>query len=175
MKPRKVNKEVFELLDQSRPIQGRTARARRVAVAAGIAVLVAVAAGFGYWYAFFPRGRFTSPAPGATVDRVMELEGFTRNIPPERRFLWVVVDVPDLGLCWPHRQIHRVNGPFKAKIHEQGPNQTITVALYAVPWDVHHEILKWREMCLRTGSFEGFPMIAEGLRLDLINLRLKNE
>ncbi len=69
-------------------------------------------------YAFVPRGAFTSPASYATVPRLVELEGYTKNIPSEHRFVWVVVDVPNVGLCWPHRRIYRVNTPFKAKMPE---------------------------------------------------------
>ena len=105
MEPKNIQKEVFELLNQVQLVEARSFSNRKPAIAAGLAVLAIAAGCFAYWHAIMPRGRFTSPAPGATVPRLFELEGYTRNIPPERRFIWITVDVPKVGLCWPHRQV----------------------------------------------------------------------
>ena len=126
-------------------VGARSFKKRKLAIVSALAVLAITAGCFTYWYAVLPRGRFTSPAQGAVVPRLFELEGYTRNIPIERRFVCVAVDVPQVGLCWPHRQIYRPDEPFRVKINEQGPNRTFIVSLYAVPADLHREIREWFE------------------------------
>ena len=175
MKPQNIEKEAFEFLNQVRPVGARSFKKRKLAIVSGLAVLAIAAGCFAYWYAILPRGRFTSPVQGAVVPRVFELEGYTRNIPIERRFVWVAVDVPEINLCWPHRQIYRPDEPFRVKINEQGPNRTFTVSLYAIPADLHREIREWFEFGQKTGSREGFPILPEKLRFDRMGLRLNKE
>ena len=148
---------------------------RKLAIVSGLAVLPIAVGCFAYWYAILPRGRFTTPVQGVSVPRLFEFEGYTRNIPLERRFVLVAVDVPEIKLCWPHRQIYRPDEPFRVKINEQGPNRTFTVSLYAVPADLHREIREWFEFGQKTGSREGFPLLPEKLRLCRIGLCLKKE
>ena len=62
-----------------------------------------------YHYFFEPRGQITHPLEGTQTSRVIEIEGYTKNILPERRYIWISVDVETLKLCWPKRNpINRV-------------------------------------------------------------------
>jgi len=119
------------------------------------------------------RGEITAPAEGSSAARVVEIEGFTKNIPPEHQYIWVAVDVPGLGLCWPTRQIYSVNAAFKTKILELGPNADFTVSLYAVPRFIHKDILEWIEDCRFTQTETGFKMISDHSKLDSITLKLE--
>jgi len=100
----------------------------------------------------------------------VEIEGYTKNIPLERKFIWLAVDVKDLGLCWPKRQIYNPNKPFKTMIYENGPYKNFTVSLYAVDRDFHDAILKWQDVVRVSGVEEGFPMLPDECRLDSVNL-----
>ena len=84
-----------------------------------------------------------------------------------------VFNANDIGLCWPKRQIYKPNEPFKAKIHERGPNKNYVVSLYAVDQAYHQDILKWFDFGTKTGSNEGFPIIPESFKLDSISFILK--
>ena len=103
----------------------------------------------------------------------MEIEGFTKNIPPEHQYIWIAIDVPDLNLCWPKRQIYSINKAFKIKIYEGGPHAEFTISLYAVPRYLHVDILDWFKDSQRTKTETGFKMIFNRLRLDTINLKLR--
>lgn len=82
---------------------------RRLALKPLIIVSLLLCAGVAfaaYRVYFAPRGVITAPAEGSSTSRIVELEGFTKNIPPEHQYIWIAIDVPDLGLCWPKRQIY---------------------------------------------------------------------
>ena len=136
-------------------------------------LLFAGAAFAAYRVYFTPRGAITAPAKGSPISRVVEIEGFTKNIPPEHQYIWIAIDVPGLGLCWPKRQIYSINDAFKTKILERGPNDDFTVSLYAVPRNIHLDILEWFEDCQRTKTETGFRLISDRFRLDFITLKLK--
>ena len=82
-----------------------------------------------YHYFFEPRGKITNPSEGTQTSRIIEIEGCTKNIPPERRYVWISVDVEELKLCWPKRQVYKPNEPFTAKIYEGGPKGNFTISL----------------------------------------------
>ena len=168
-----VDREVFEILGRAKPIKtdrGPIVRAALVVIAVLIAAGTAWAA---YIFINGPKGAFINPANGFFTGRLVEIEGYTQNIPPDRRFIWVTVDVPGIGLCWPKRPIYRLNGPFKTKFLEQGPNREFIVGLYAVDHSYNTEILKWFEECRITKSAAGFPLLPPDYRLDAIVLKLK--
>ena len=104
---------------------------------------------------------------------MVEIEGFTKNIPLERRYIWITVDVKDLGLCWPKRQIYKLNEPFKTKFIENGPNKNFVVSPYAVNWKFHNDILKWFEEARLTHTEAGFPIMPESFKLDEVKLGLE--
>ncbi|MCF8078624.1 MAG: hypothetical protein K9K88_05005 [Desulfobacterales bacterium] len=172
MNRKEIDKEVFDLLNRAKPAPSQSSPV--IFLAMILIVLLTIAAlGYGFYLSHFePRGKITRPLTGAAVPRIFELRGYTENIPPERRYVWITVDVPELGLSWPKRRIYNVNEPFKTKIFEAGPNRTFTVSLYALNRDYTEEILQWFEENRLTGREAGFPTPPIELRLDRIQLVL---
>lgn len=171
--PENTDKEVYNLLNRAKPIKlDRGPLLRTLFTMAAVLIVIGSAwIAFAYWKA--PKGAITSPAEGFQTSHVVAIEGYTKNLPPDRKYIWVTVDVPDLGLCWPKRPINRCNCPFKTKFFERGPNQKFTVSLYAVDRNHHDEILKWFEDCRITKCAAGFPMLPADYRLDTMKLKLK--
>ena len=126
-----------------------------------------------YQYFFEPRGKITHPLRGSQLSRVIEIEGFTKNVPPERRYIWITVDVEKLKLCWPKRQVYKFNEPFKAKFYEGGPKGNLTISIYAVDRGMHEDILKWNEERKITKTREGITKIPEWFKLDSSTFELK--
>lgn len=81
-----LDKEVFDLLNQTRLIKPDYGPAIRTALVF-ITVLVGSAIS---WIAYAninsPKGAFTSPVNGSYTDRLVELEGYTKSIPPDRKY-----------------------------------------------------------------------------------------
>ncbi len=77
-------------------------------------VIVTIAVYGAYAFITRPKGKIISPKEGSQTPRIVELSGYTKNIPPERRYVWATVDIESLGLCWPKGQTHKSNEPFKA-------------------------------------------------------------
>lgn len=167
MERHEIRDRAAAFIDQARPktpvLRGQKQAGAKVAALAVVLLLLAAYAGYDRFMA--PAGRITAPANGAVAGRLFEVTGYTRNLPPERRYVWLVVEVPHLGLCWPKRHITTVNAPFSRKIHEQGPGKAVTLALYAVDRALHQDILAWIEDCRRTRSETGFPQLPAGCRL----------
>lgn len=107
----------------------RTFKSKTIVVAA---VIVAVAAFSAHSYISAPLGKITSPKEGTPTSGVIGIQGFTKNIPSERKYIWLAVDVDRLDLSWPKRQIPKANGAFTIKIVEAGQPGKFTVSLYAV-------------------------------------------
>ena len=125
-----------------------------------------------YFFSTQPFGKITLPLNHASTSHIVELEGFTKNIPIDSK-LWIVVDVPSLDLCWPKRSIHKLNDKYKTTIRESGPNKEFIVSLYAVPAIIDDEIRDWFKLEVGSGNHAGFPMIPPDYRLDSITLNLK--
>ncbi|MFH1992329.1 MAG: hypothetical protein ABIK98_07965 [Pseudomonadota bacterium] len=133
--------------------------------------LAALAASFGGYYLLsFPVGKIISPPDGSRASREIAIEGYTKNIPPEQSYIWITIDVKDLGQCWPKQQIHQPNQAFKTKIHETGPNKNIVVSLYAVDQNYDTKILKWLEEESRSNNAAGLSLLPGHYKLDSITL-----
>jgi len=135
--------------------------------------LAVLAASFGaYYFLSFPVGKITFPPEGSRISREVEIEGYTKNIPPEQRYIWISIDAKDPGLCWPRQQIHQLNQSFKTKIHERGPTNNIVVALYAVDQSYNTKILKWLEESKRFKNPDGLSILPGYYKLDSVTLAL---
>lgn len=135
--------------------------------------LAVLAASFGaYYFLSFPVGKITSPPEGSRIFREVEIEGYTKNIPPEQRYIWITIDAKDSGLCWPRQQIHQPNQPFQTKIRERGPAQNIVVSLYAVDQSHNTKILKWLQESKRFNNPDGLSILPGHFRLDSVTLAL---
>ena len=104
-----IDKEVYDILNTAKPIKRDDKRAFRTALIA-LAILIVAGSAFAmYSVVTAPRGEIVSPVPGTLTSRVVEIEGYTKNIPLERRYIWTTVDVKSVGLCWLKRQIYNLN------------------------------------------------------------------
>jgi hypothetical protein len=115
-----------------------------------------------------PIGKITSPISDAVTNRRVTITGITENIPIDTPFVWLIVDVPSIGRCWPKKPMIQPNGSFQATIFEGGPNMGYTVSLYAVGYGLNKTIEQW----LAAGTFGGLPMIPQQYRLDSVRLSL---
>lgn len=168
-----IDKQVFELLSKARPVDDDKERVIRIALNILVVFVLAASAFAAYSLFTLPQGKITSPAPDTLTPQVIAVNGFTKNIPLERRHIWLTVDVKKVGLCWPKMQIYKPNEPFAIKIYEGGPNKEFVVCLYAVDQRYHNDILKWVEDVKHTGIREGFPIIPESFKLDDVRLTLR--
>lgn len=135
--------------------------------------LAALAASFGaYYFLSFPVGKITLPLEGSRISREVEIEGYTKNIPPELRYIWITIDAKDPNLCWPRQQIHQPNQPFKTKIRERGPAKNTVVSLYAVDQNYNTKILKWLEESKRFNNPDGLSILPGHFKLDSVTLAL---
>jgi len=104
-----IDKEVFDILNTAKPIKRDDRYPFRTALIT-LTILVLAGSAFAmYSVLTAPRGEIVSLAPGTLASRVVEIEGYTKNIPLERRYIWTTVDVKSVGLCWSKRQIYNLN------------------------------------------------------------------
>ncbi|WP_319409317.1 hypothetical protein [uncultured Desulfosarcina sp.] len=104
-----------------------------------------------------PGGRITAPLPHTITDRTLTVSGYTTNLPVDMPFVWLIVDVPSIGRCWPMKPMIQPNGTFPATIYEGGPTMEYTVSLYAVGYGLNKTIEQW--FC--DGTFGGLSMIPQ--------------
>ncbi len=88
-----IDKEVFDILNTAKPIKIDDRHPFRTALIALSILIVAGSAFAMYSVLTAPRGEIVSPAPGTLTSRVVEIEGYTKNIPLGRRYIWTTVDV----------------------------------------------------------------------------------
>ncbi len=82
-----IDKEVFDILNTAKPIKSNARHSFRTALIA-LAILIVVGSAFAmYSVLTAPRGEIVASAPGTLTSRVVEIEGYTKNIPPERRYI----------------------------------------------------------------------------------------
>lgn len=119
-----------------------------------------------------PRGQITYPQSDTRTERDFPIEAFTDNIPPQRGHVWLVVEIPSVGLCWPKCHITETNCRFRCNIHEGGSSRHFTVAMYAVNQPLHAQILDWFEVEFRSGNHGGMVLLPEKYKLDSVRLSL---
>lgn len=115
-----------------------------------------------------PIGKLTAPVPNAVTDRTVTITGYTENIPVDTPFVWLIVDVPSIGRCWPKKPAIQPNSTFQTTIFEGGPNMDYTVSLYAVGYGLNKTVEAWFD----AGTFGGLPLMPPQYRLDSVNLSL---
>ena len=168
----RVDKEVLSTLTRSKPLKKKKSR-RPLFLLISLTVIIAVfGIDFGYYYFYAPRGKITATDNGQG-SRLIEIQGYTRNVPPEQKYIWVVVDIPSLNLCWPKREIYDRNKQFRTKFMENGPNPTVKVSLYALNRDHHLEIGRWRNEIRLFGQEEGLPLLPGEYRLSSIEVGVR--
>ena len=164
-----VDKDVLSSLERTKPLEPQKPRKPLFIWISIVAIVAVCGLGFGYYYFFIPQGKITTTDNGQG-SRLIEIQGYTRNIPPERNYIWVAVDIPSLNLCWPKRRIYDRNKQFRTKFIENGPNPMVEVSLYALNRDHHQEIKVWREEIKLFEQEEGMPILPEEYRVDSVEL-----
>lgn len=114
-----------------------------------------------------PQGRILSPTPGSITNYEVSVTGETFNI-ENGQFIWLAVDKPDLGLCWPKYLMLKPNVKFKTTIEERGPTEPYYLSLYVLNQDMHNHWHAWT----KAEKMGGLPMLPKNRRLDTVRLML---
>lgn len=112
-----------------------------------------------------PYGKIISPLQGSVTDTVVTVDGETKNIAPGQ-YIWVVVEKPEFGLCWPKSPRIKPNAEFKTTIYEEGNEGTYNLSLYAINDTINDLWHGW----LVSIRYKGLPMPPDTKRLDTIEL-----
>ena len=109
-----------------------------------------------------PRGEITQPEDGSRISRTIVISGYTENIPPDRPYVIISVDVKNKSLSWPKKPVIKPNVRFLTTFYEGGPAGECVVSLYAVNDDLHKKFKEER--------LGGMPMLPDRYRLDSVSL-----
>ncbi|SDU66037.1 hypothetical protein [Desulfobacula phenolica] len=114
-----------------------------------------------------PYGKIILPSTGSVTGKDVNVTGETKNL-ESGQYIWLAVDKPDLGLCWPKATRIKANTRFKTTIYEGGPKEPYTLSLYAVTKTVNDQWQEWLEKEMHGGV----PMPPDKRRLDSVRLVL---
>ena len=107
-----------------------------------------------------PWAKISLPSPGTTTGTNVKITAETRNIEPGQ-YIWLAVDKPKLGLCWPKPLKLHPNTAFATSIHEGGPNEPYRVSIYAVNKTLNDQWEDW----VNRNLLSGLPMPPKTRRL----------
>ena len=116
-----------------------------------------------------PQGKITLPKSGSNSFRSITISGYTKNLPPDRPYVIIAVDVEKLRLSWPKRPFIKPNTRFQTTFKEEGPAGTCVISLYAVNRDHYEKINQW----FKEQRLSGIPLLPDRYRLDSISLKIK--
>lgn len=88
MATKDADKEIRDLPSRIKPIEANPPPALKHRFAITVVLTLAAYAG-AYPYFSAPRVKITSPKPDAATGRIVEITGFTKNNPVERKYIWV--------------------------------------------------------------------------------------
>lgn len=108
------------------------------------------------------KGKILSPNQWQTTGREVDVTGYSEQLIPGCDYVWLVVDKPDIELCWPKGSVIAPNTHFKTQIYEGGPEGKYVLSLYAVNLSRHEEFLAW----IAKKRLGGIPMIPRRFKLD---------
>ncbi len=115
-----------------------------------------------------PYGKILSTTAVSSDGRNISVIAETKNIQPGQ-YLWIAVDRPGTGLCWPKISRIAPNVQFKTRIYEGGPKGLFAISLYVVNKTLNNQWQDW----LDRGIFGGLPIPPEKRRLDSRKLILQ--
>lgn len=125
-----------------------------------------------YAYVLHPgagdRGKIIQPAAGSETGSRVKVTARTWDIEPGE-YVWLVVDKPEMGVCWPKFHVSEVNIHFKIAIYEGGPDGPYSLSLYVVNQDIHDQWTAWQS----ARKVGGVPMLPKQRLLDTVRLVLK--
>lgn len=108
------------------------------------------------------KGELSSPTQWETTGRNVDVAGYTQDLVSGCDYVWLVVDKPDIELCWPKGSVLAPNTHFKTQIFEGGPEGKYVLSLYAVNLSRHEEFLAW----IAKKRLGGIPMVPKRFKLD---------
>jgi len=114
-----------------------------------------------------PYGKIHSPAAGSVTGKEVSVTAETRNLEPGQ-YVWLVVDKPDIGLCWPKGQRLASNKSFTTVIYEEGKKEPYTLSLYVVSKTINDQWQEWLDAAMHGG----LSMPPDKRRLDSVKLIL---
>ncbi len=114
------------------------------------------------------QGKIESPKAGSETEKEVKVIGETKNIEPGQ-YIWLAVDKPGIGLCWPKTHIAS-NTKFSTTILEEGPKETFFISLYVLNENFHNQWKDWQNRKI----FGGVHLPPESKRIDSIELILKD-
>lgn len=114
-------------------------------------------------------GKITSPNNGDHTSRNIKITGFTENLPPDRPYVLIAVDVQKFNLSWPKKPFIQPNIKFQTSFYEGGPSEKCSVSLYAVNNDMYKKINLW----FKEERLGGMPLLPDRFRIDSITLKLQ--
>ena len=117
-----------------------------------------------------PYGVIHSPGPMTKTKTCVKVVGETRNLEPGQ-YVWLAVDKPQLGLCWPKAPKLKPNCKWATEIYEEGPNEPYRLSLYAVNEHTHKQWSQWLDKKI----FGGVTMPGDDRRLDSVTLILEGD
>lgn len=114
-----------------------------------------------------PSGKIYTPSTGSITSTAVKVTAETKNLEPGQ-YVWLAVDKPNIGLCWPKCPRIEPNSKFSTIIYEEGPEEPYQLSLYAVNKTTHDHWQEW----LDQEKFGGLPMPPDPRRLDSVKLVL---
>lgn len=114
-------------------------------------------------------GKIILPAAGSVIGNDVTIVGETQDI-AAGHYIWIAVDKPDIGLCWPQKRVLR-NTRFRTKLKVEGHKRPYFLSLYILNETLH---IQWKNQQERE-ILGGLPMLTEMRRLDSVKLILGND
>ena len=111
-----------------------------------------------------PIGKIKTPKVGSVTQKEFKVVGETRNI-ESGQYIWLAVDKPGIGLCWPKVQI-AANTKFSTSILEEGPKGSFTLSIYILNKNFHEQWKGWQDRKI----FGGLHMPPKSKRLNSVKL-----
>lgn len=115
-----------------------------------------------------PRGKIIFPAAGTITGHDVTVICETINLEPGT-CVWLAVDKPDIGLCWPKGSSIPANTKIQTTIYEGGPKEPYRLSLYAFNETWSKQWQNWVDREI----FGGMPMPPDSKRLASVELILQ--
>lgn len=114
-----------------------------------------------------PDGMISSPFTESSTGNIVQIKGYTRNIISKNSFVWLVIEKPDEGLCWPQNKALPENCEFSVSINAKGHMNAYNLSLYSVDKVQNNVFLDW---ITKRDSSKGVSLQPHDIRLYSVRL-----